>query len=119
MKYRSLALLSALVLSAGLAACSSSGGSSDGAGDGRTALDVWLMRDSVSAKFQKEFETGFEKARPDIDVKIQIQVYAVQTALAHQRYDLGSAASMLTVLLMSGVLVLYFRQLFRQEGEQP
>ncbi|CAM5461386.1 Sugar ABC transporter permease OS=Streptomyces tendae OX=1932 GN=GUR47_05785 PE=3 SV=1 [Streptomyces tendae] len=48
-----------------------------------------------------------------------LPVYAVQTALAHQRYDLGSAASMLTVLLMSGVLVLYFRQLFRQEGEQP
>ncbi|MGC0414108.1 N,N'-diacetylchitobiose transport system permease protein [Streptomyces sp. SAI-195] len=48
-----------------------------------------------------------------------LPVYAVQTALAHQRYDLGSAASMLTVLLMSGVLILYFRQLFRQEGEQP
>ncbi|MFI1753118.1 extracellular solute-binding protein [Streptomyces sp. NPDC020571] len=73
MKYRSLALLSTLVLSAGLAACSSSGGTSDGAGDGRTALDVWLMRDSVSAQFQKDFETGFEKAHPDIDVKIQIQ----------------------------------------------
>ncbi|MEU4979882.1 extracellular solute-binding protein [Streptomyces sp. NPDC021969] len=73
MKYRSLALLSTLVLSAGLAACSSSGDSSDGAGDGRTALDVWLMRDSVSAQFQKEFETGFEKAHPEIDVKIQIQ----------------------------------------------
>lgn len=73
MKYRSLALLSALVLSAGLAACSSSGGTSDGAGDGRTALDVWLMRDSVSAQFQKEFETGFEKAHPDIDLRIQIQ----------------------------------------------
>ncbi|MGW4544906.1 extracellular solute-binding protein [Streptomyces violaceorubidus] len=73
MKYCSLALLSALVLSAGLAACSSSGGASDGAGDGRTALDVWLMRDSVSAQFQKEFETGFEKAHPDIDLRIQIQ----------------------------------------------
>ncbi|MCC9156150.1 sugar ABC transporter permease [Streptomyces parvulus] len=47
-----------------------------------------------------------------------LPVYAVQTALSGQRYDLGSAASMLTVLLMSGVLVLYFRQLFRQEGEQ-
>ncbi|WP_399894506.1 carbohydrate ABC transporter permease [Streptomyces sp. BBFR51] len=47
-----------------------------------------------------------------------LPVYAVQRALAGQRYDLGSAASMLTVLLMSGVLVLYFRQLFRQEGEQ-
>ncbi|MFG2281899.1 carbohydrate ABC transporter permease [Streptomyces asoensis] len=46
-----------------------------------------------------------------------LPVYAVQTALAGQRYDLGSAASMITVLLMSGVLVLYFRQLFRQEGE--
>ncbi|TDT42272.1 carbohydrate ABC transporter substrate-binding protein (CUT1 family) [Streptomyces sp. BK208] len=74
MKYRSLALLSTLVLSAGLAACSSSGDTdADGAGGGRTALDVWLMRDSVSAEFQKEFETGFEKAHPEIDVKIQIQ----------------------------------------------
>ncbi|MER6321856.1 extracellular solute-binding protein [Streptomyces coelicoflavus] len=73
MKYRSLALLSALVLGAGLPACSSSGDSaSDGAG-GSTGLDVWLMRDSVSAEFQKEFETGFEKAHPGIDLKIQIQ----------------------------------------------
>ncbi|AQS65868.1 extracellular solute-binding protein [Streptomyces pactum] len=71
MKYRSLALFSTLVLSAGLAACSSSGDASDEAG--RTALDVWLMRDSVSADFQKQFETGFEKSRPDIDLKIQIQ----------------------------------------------
>ncbi|MFG3157806.1 carbohydrate ABC transporter permease [Streptomyces sp. NPDC048219] len=46
-----------------------------------------------------------------------LPVYAVQTALAQQRYDLGSAASMLTVLLMSGVLVAWFRQMFRQENE--
>ncbi|MFE0804483.1 extracellular solute-binding protein [Streptomyces sp. NPDC058812] len=72
MKYRPLALFSTLVLSVGLAACSSSGDASDGAG-GRTALDVWLMRDSVSADFQKQFETGFEKSHPDIDLKIQIQ----------------------------------------------
>ncbi|MGW3864523.1 extracellular solute-binding protein [Streptomyces sp. NPDC005047] len=72
MKYRSLALFSTLVLGAGLAGCSS-GDSSDGAGSGRTAIDVWLMRDSVSAGFQKEFETGFEKAHPGIDLKIQIQ----------------------------------------------
>nr|WP_203602725.1 extracellular solute-binding protein [Streptomyces coelicoflavus] len=66
-------MLSALVLGAGLTACSSSGDSaSDGAG-GSTGLDVWLMRDSVSAEFQKEFETGFEKAHPGIDLKIQIQ----------------------------------------------
>ncbi len=75
MKYRSLALLSTLVLGAGLAGCSSSDDSSDdaGGGGGKTVLDVWLMRDSVSAGFQQEFETGFEKAHPDIDVKIQIQ----------------------------------------------
>ncbi|MFF5973914.1 carbohydrate ABC transporter permease [Streptomyces sp. NPDC012769] len=51
------------------------------------------------------------------DATTILPVYAVQTALAHQRYDLGSAASMVTVLLMTGVLVLYFRRLFRQEGE--
>ncbi|WP_411576507.1 extracellular solute-binding protein [Streptomyces mutabilis] len=72
MKYRSLALLSALVLSASLAACSSSNDSDD-AGGGGTVLDVWLMRDSVSAEFQKEFETGFEKSHPGIDLEIQIQ----------------------------------------------
>ncbi|GGQ65615.1 extracellular solute-binding protein [Streptomyces asoensis] len=73
MKYRSLALLGALVLSAGATGCSSSDDGSDSAGGGRTALDVWLMRDSVSAAFQKEFEAGFEKDHPGIDVKIQIQ----------------------------------------------
>jgi N,N'-diacetylchitobiose transport system permease protein len=51
------------------------------------------------------------------DATTILPVYAVQTALAQQRYDLGSAASMLTVLLMSGVLVAYFRQMFRQEAE--
>ena len=73
MKYRSPALLGAMLLSSGLIACSSSGGSSDDAASGRTVLDVWLMRDSVSDAFQKEFEAGFEKAHPEIDVKIQIQ----------------------------------------------
>ncbi|MFH8804627.1 extracellular solute-binding protein [Streptomyces sp. NPDC017936] len=71
MKYRPLALLGALLLSTGLVACSSSG-DEQGAG-GPTVLDVWLMRDSVSEAFQKEFEAGFEKDHPDIDVKIQIQ----------------------------------------------
>ncbi|MFI7387820.1 carbohydrate ABC transporter permease [Streptomyces sp. NPDC049813] len=51
------------------------------------------------------------------DATTILPVYAVQTALSGQRYDLGSAASMITVLLMSGVLVAYFRQMFRQEGE--
>ncbi|MGX1911418.1 carbohydrate ABC transporter permease [Streptomyces phaeochromogenes] len=53
------------------------------------------------------------------DATTILPVYAVQTALSSQRYDLGSAASMVTVVLMSGVLVLYFRQMFRQEDELP
>ncbi|MEV7197013.1 extracellular solute-binding protein [Streptomyces sp. NPDC093510] len=73
MKLRLLTALPALVAAAGLSACSSSG-SDDVAGDGgRTTLDVWLMRDSVSADFQKKFEKGFEAAHPDIDVRVQIQ----------------------------------------------
>ncbi|WP_030377599.1 MULTISPECIES: extracellular solute-binding protein [unclassified Streptomyces] len=72
MKHRLLAGLS-LVAAVGISACSSSG-SDGGSGDGgRTTIDVWLMRDSVSAAFQKEFEKGFEKAHPDIDVRVQIQ----------------------------------------------
>jgi N,N'-diacetylchitobiose transport system substrate-binding protein len=60
-----------MLLSTGLVACSSSAG--DQSAGGPTTLDVWLMRDSVSAAFQEEFEAGFEKTHPDIDVKIQIQ----------------------------------------------
>ncbi len=70
MKHRPLALLAATLLSSGLVACSSPGEQDAG---GPTVLDVWLMRDSVSDAFQKEFEAGFEKAHPEIDLKIQIQ----------------------------------------------
>ncbi|APS18361.1 sugar transporter [Streptomyces sp. Tue 6075] len=73
MKYRLLAGGSVLVLTAALSACSSSSGPDSGNGDGRTTVDVWLMRDSVSAQFQKEFTADFEKRHPTIDVKIQIQ----------------------------------------------
>jgi N,N'-diacetylchitobiose transport system substrate-binding protein len=71
--HRSPAALGALLLSTLLVSCSSSDDTSDSTGGGRTALDVWLMRDSVSDAFQKEFETGFEKAHPDIDIRFQIQ----------------------------------------------
>ncbi|MBO1330604.1 extracellular solute-binding protein [Streptomyces sp. VRA16 Mangrove soil] len=74
MKLRLLAGVSAFVALTGLSACSSSGSDSGKSADGgRTAIDVWLMRDSVSAAFQKDFEKGFEAAHPDIDVRIQIQ----------------------------------------------
>ncbi|MET8660774.1 extracellular solute-binding protein [Streptomyces griseus] len=72
MKYRLLAGGSALVLTAALSACDVSSGP-DGDGGGRTAVDVWLMRDSVSAQFQREFTADFEKRHPEIDVRIQIQ----------------------------------------------
>ncbi|WP_327596702.1 extracellular solute-binding protein [Streptomyces chartreusis] len=68
-----LAGVSALVLAGGLSGCGADSGSSGDSADGRTTIDVWLMRDSVSAQFQKEFVAGFEKAHPDIDVKVQIQ----------------------------------------------
>lgn len=71
MKYRLLAGGSVLVLAAALSACSSPSDSANG--DGRTTVDVWLMRDSVSDTFQKEFTADFEKRHPKIDVKIQIQ----------------------------------------------
>ncbi|MER5897538.1 extracellular solute-binding protein [Streptomyces sp. NPDC001876] len=72
MKYRLLACGSALVMAAALSACSSSSDGADEAG-GVTTVDVWLMRDSVSAAFQKEFVKGFEAQHPDIKVKVQIQ----------------------------------------------
>nr|QIY76626.1 extracellular solute-binding protein [Streptomyces sp. RLB1-33] len=62
-----------LVMTAGLSACSSSSDTSDDSSGGSTAIDVWLMRDSVSAQFQNEFVKGFETAHPDIKVKVQIQ----------------------------------------------
>ncbi|MBK3588328.1 extracellular solute-binding protein, partial [Streptomyces sp. MBT57] len=71
MKYRLLAGGSVLVLTAALSACSTP--SDSASGDERTTVDVWLMRDSVSDTFQKEFTADFEKRHPKIDVKIQIQ----------------------------------------------
>ncbi|WP_142270389.1 extracellular solute-binding protein [Streptomyces sp. SLBN-115] len=72
MKLRMLAGVCALVIAGGLSACSNSD-SSSGSDGGTTTIDVWLMRDSVSARFQKEFVQGFRAAHPDIEVKVQIQ----------------------------------------------
>ncbi|MFJ1610009.1 extracellular solute-binding protein [Streptomyces sp. NPDC088253] len=60
-------------MTAGLSACSSSSDTSDDSSGGSTTIDVWLMRDSVSAQFQDEFVKGFETAHPDIKAKVQIQ----------------------------------------------
>ncbi|SOE79442.1 carbohydrate ABC transporter substrate-binding protein, CUT1 family [Streptomyces sp. OV198] len=73
MKLRLFAGVSVLVMTAGLSACSSSSDTSDDSSGRSTTIDVWLMRDSVSAQFQNEFVKGFETAHPDIKVKVQIQ----------------------------------------------
>ncbi|MEU8953210.1 extracellular solute-binding protein [Streptomyces sp. NPDC048518] len=73
MKLRLLAGLSAFVAAAGLSACSSGSGDGVSGDGGQTTIDVWLMRDSVSTAFQKQFERAFEAAHQDIDVRVQIQ----------------------------------------------
>lgn len=73
MKYRLLAGGSVLVMAAVLSACSTSSDSADESGDGRTTIDVWLMRDSVSAEFQQDFVKGFEAQNPEIRADVQIQ----------------------------------------------
>ncbi|NGO74819.1 extracellular solute-binding protein [Streptomyces sp. YC504] len=73
---RLLAGAAALAVAASLSACGGSDdkGNEKGKGDGgRTTIDVWLMRDSVSEAFQKDFEKDFEAKNPTIDAKIQIQ----------------------------------------------
>ncbi|MGW6906746.1 extracellular solute-binding protein [Streptomyces sp. NPDC054940] len=73
MKLRLFAGVSVLVMTVGLSACSSSSDAPDDSSGGSSTIDVWLMRDSVSAQFQKDFVEGFESAHPDIEVKVQIQ----------------------------------------------
>ncbi|MET7617714.1 sugar ABC transporter permease [Streptomyces sp. NPDC005408] len=46
-----------------------------------------------------------------------LPVYAYQVAQSLHRYDLGAAAATLTVLILIAALILYFRQMFRQEAE--
>lgn len=52
------------------------------------------------------------------DATTTLPVYAYRVAQSLHRYDLGAAVSTVTVLLLLAVLVLYFRQMFRQEAEQ-
>ncbi|MDX6253591.1 MAG: N,N-diacetylchitobiose transport system permease protein [Kribbellaceae bacterium] len=48
---------------------------------------------------------------------LTLPVYAYQIAQSLNRYDLGAAISMVTVLLLTVVLLAYFRQMFKEEGE--
>ncbi|PJI93717.1 extracellular solute-binding protein [Luteimicrobium subarcticum] len=69
------AAATAAALALTVAACSSDEGSGDTgtSTQGATTIDVWLMRDSISDDFQKEFVAGFEKAHPDVTVDVQVQ----------------------------------------------
>lgn len=51
------------------------------------------------------------------DATLTLPVYAFQIAQALNRYDLGAAISMVTVLILAVVLLAYFRQMFKEEGE--
>ena len=48
---------------------------------------------------------------------LTLPVYAYQVAQALNHYDLGAAISMVTVLILGVVLLAYFRQMFKEEGE--
>jgi N,N'-diacetylchitobiose transport system permease protein len=51
------------------------------------------------------------------DALLTLPVYAYQIATVLNRYDLGAAISMVTVLILAVVLLAYFRQMFKEEGE--
>ncbi|QIP83319.1 sugar ABC transporter permease [Streptomyces sp. Tu 2975] len=46
-----------------------------------------------------------------------LPVYAYQVAQSLHRYDLGAAVATVTVLMLVAALILYFRQMFKQEAE--
>jgi N,N'-diacetylchitobiose transport system substrate-binding protein len=66
-------LPAALVLAAAmtLSACSGDSGGADA--EGRTTIDVWLMRDSVTEDFQQRFVEDFHAKHPGIKANVQIQ----------------------------------------------
>lgn len=74
MKLRSLAVAAVAALSlTAVAACGGSDDKKDAAGSGPTAIDVWLMKGSVSDDFLKRFEADFAASHPDIKATVQIQ----------------------------------------------
>ncbi|MFF3286879.1 extracellular solute-binding protein [Streptomyces sp. NPDC003023] len=68
MKTRSFALSTALVCAVTLGGC----GLVPGA-PGRSTVDIWLMKDSVSDDFLKRFTTEYEKQHPSVELKVTFQ----------------------------------------------
>ena len=50
-------------------------------------------------------------SKPELDY-YTLAIYAYEEAFAKNHYSLGSAISILTVILMLGVMALYIRQMF-------
>jgi N,N'-diacetylchitobiose transport system permease protein len=50
-------------------------------------------------------------SKPELDY-YNLAIYAYQEAFAKSNYSLGSAISILTVILMLGVMAIYIRQMF-------
>ncbi len=76
-RFRLLAVPAALAL-AGLTACGSSSGATDGSqaaagGDQKTTLTVWFMKDSLSDDLVDRFRTSYQAAHPEVSLDIQIQ----------------------------------------------
>ncbi|MGW4804525.1 extracellular solute-binding protein [Kitasatospora sp. NPDC004272] len=64
----------ALLLGAAtLTACSSGSGSGSQETAGPAELTVWIMKDSVTDTFLKDFKTDFESSHPGTTLKVQIQ----------------------------------------------
>jgi N,N'-diacetylchitobiose transport system permease protein len=68
--------------------------------DFQVFTQIWVLR---GGRVELEFQT--------------LSIYSYQTAFGESRYSLGAAVSVITVLLMLGVMIFYLRQMLRI-GEQ-
>ncbi len=60
---------------------------------------------------------AISKGGPD-EATTTLPVYAFQIAQSLHKYDLGSAVSTLTVLILIAVLITHLRRMLKHEGEQ-
>ncbi|MGW7465505.1 extracellular solute-binding protein [Streptomyces xantholiticus] len=68
MKKRSFALPTALVCAVTLGGCGVLPGGSQ-----KTAVDIWLMQDSVSDEFLERFTSAYEKEHPSVELNVTFQ----------------------------------------------
>ena len=73
MKYRLLSGALALAVIAATSACGSTDSPSAAGPGEQSTVDVWLMKDSVSADFLARFQQDFQTKHPELKLNIQIQ----------------------------------------------